>query len=134
MGLISRIGNAIHHLIDKVKDGIQAVAESIRSTVQSLVNAVKSVGNAVQCLMRGDLAGALKCAVSALKDVAKVAAFAVCPGMSLASSFVAGSVGGKAGEALGMLTGGPKALLTKGGLAEIARDTTKDAMFQQAMA
>jgi hypothetical protein len=133
MGLLSRIGNAIHHAIDKVADGLHAIGESIKSTVQSLGNAIKAIANVAQCLMRGDLAGAFKSAADALKNLVNVAAFCACPALSMASSFVAGSVGGKAGEALGMLAGGPKSLLTKGALGDLGKGMAKDTAFAQAL-
>ena len=111
MGLFSRIGHAIHKAIDKVGDGLKAVVDSVKSTVQSLGNAIKDIAAVAGCLLQGDIKGAFSKAASALGNLVNVAAFVACPALSMASSFVAGSVGGKAGEALGMMLGGPKALL-----------------------
>jgi phage-related protein len=131
MGLLSKIGNAIHKVCDKVVDGVKAVAEAVKSTVQSLGNAIKSIAEVAACLAQGDLAGAFKCATKALTNLVNVAAFCVCPAMSMASAFVAGSVGGQAGQALGMLTGGPKAMLTKGAMGDMAKDMATDTALRQ---
>ena len=105
------ISKAIDKVGDAVEKGVKAVVDTAKGVVTSAVDAVKGVGAVVGALAKGDIKGAFTAAVGVLGNVANVLFTVATPALSIGSAFVAGAVGGKAGQIMGDLLGGPKALL-----------------------